>query len=102
MARRSLGNDRVGESEFSHGYGLMPNVKSGYVPEQVDVLRAERRTDSTDAASTASYDDLGNPDRFGPQPALQQPYVKPAPSGINVKNPGGGAKAYEPRVKRRG
>lgn len=78
----------------------MPNVKHGYVPEQVDVLRAERRTDTTDPASVASYDDLGNPDRFGPQPPLQGKYVKHAKSTFNPLNPLGGEKPYEPRVKR--
>lgn len=69
-----------GESEFSHAGGMMPNVQHGYVPEQIDQMRAERRTDTTDAGSVASYDDLGNPDRFGAQPALQRPYVAHKPS----------------------
>lgn len=90
-----------GESEFSWGRGLMPNVKHGYVPEQIDVLRAERRTDTTDPASVASYDDLGNPDRFGPQPPLQGKYVKHPASNFDSKNPLGiKGKPYEPRVKR--
>lgn len=90
-----------GESEFSWGRGLMPHVKHGYVPEQVDVLRAERRTDPTDPTSVASYDDMGNPDRFGPQPPLQAKYVKHQESNFDPKMPGGvKGKAYEPKVKR--
>lgn len=90
-----------GESEFSSGRGLMPNVKHGWVPEQVDVLRAERRTDTTDPASVASYDDLGNPDRFGPQPPLQAPYKAHKPSNFDPKNPLGiKGVPYEPRVRR--
>ena len=89
-----------GESEYSWGRGTMPNVKYGYEPTQIDQLRAERRTDTTDPASEANYDDLGNPDRFGPQPALQGKYVPHKPSEVNVKNPGGGPDPYVPRVKR--
>lgn len=78
----------------------MPNVKHGYVPEQHDVLRAERRTDTTDVESVASYDDLGNPDRFGAQPPLQGKYVKHPKSNFNPLTPGGGTEPYGPRVKR--
>lgn len=90
-----------GESEFSHGRGLMPNVKHGYVPEQHDVLRAERRTDTTDPTSVASYDDLGNPDRFGPQPPLQGKYVKHPASNFDPHNPlGVKGKPYTGKVQR--
>lgn len=90
-----------GESEFSWGRGLMPNVKYGYVPEQIDVLRAERRTDPTDPASTVNYDDLGNPDRFGPQPPLQGKYVKHPASNFDAKNPLGiKGKPYTGKVRR--
>lgn len=90
-----------GESEFSWGRGLMPNVKHGYVPEQHDQLRAERRTDTTDPTSVASYDDLGNPDRYGAQPALQGKYVKHAPSNFDPKNPlGVKGQPYVGKVRR--
>lgn len=90
-----------GGSEFSHGRGLMPNVQYGYEPSQVDIMRAEKRTDTTDPASVASYDDLGNPDRFGGQPALQGKYVKHPASNFDARNPLGiKGKPYEPRVKR--
>ena len=90
-----------GESEFSHARGLMPNVQYGYEPNQVDIMRAEKRTDTTDAASVASYDDLGNPDRFGGQPPLQGKYVAHKASNFDPKNPLGiKGKPYVPRVNR--
>lgn len=100
-----------GESEFSWGPGMVPNqarsVRGKIVgPEEpgiqdmVNRVWAERRTDSTDAASTAEHmligglndgSDLGNPDRFGAQPALVQegPVLPLTPYVIDPRARGG-------------
>lgn len=36
-----------GESEFTHGQGILPNSARGYQPDPVDMLRAIRQTDPT-------------------------------------------------------
>ena len=90
-----------GESEYSHGPGILPhpdlNFQSGdpQAPEGEATIDhwatrlQERRTDSTDATSVASPYVLGNPDRFGGQPPLVQETAKKAPSNIDVTRPGG-------------
>lgn len=88
---RPLRNTKVGRSEFSHGEGMLPHPDSDYqtfrnLPwettgdkhfEEVGRLIADRRTDYTDATSGGAFNgenDLfyvqGNPDAFGPAPAL--------------------------------
>jgi len=45
-----------GETEFSHGKGLMPDPRKGYVPDNLDEHHAVLRTDSADPTSVANYD----------------------------------------------
>ena len=78
-----------GESEYSHGRGLMPPEERGYVPEQIDILRADLRTDTADPGSTRDYYALGNPDRYGANPAFIREKGKSMPSKVDVTRPGG-------------
>lgn len=96
-------NVEPGESEYSYGKGMVGPEERGYTPTQVDILRAEKRTDSTDPDSTANYTDLGNPDRYGGQPPLTRE-VGPSPaSNFDPLAPMGikGAK-IDYKVKRKG
>jgi len=54
---RILNPDREpGDTEFSHGKGLMPDPGKGYVPDNLDEHHAILRTDSADPTSVANYD----------------------------------------------
>jgi hypothetical protein len=45
-----------GDTEFSHGKGLMPDPRKGYEPDNLDEHHAILRTDSADPTSVANYD----------------------------------------------
>jgi len=45
-----------GDTEFSHGKGLMPDPAKGYEPDNLDEHHAVLRTDSADPTSVANYD----------------------------------------------
>lgn len=83
-----------GASEYSWGPGLVnPTVETktpNYgtelpFPEIEDkndnwaAAVADRRTDSTDPTSGRDYSSLGNPDRYGANPALIQVHPKKEP-----------------------
>ena len=83
-----------GPSEYSWGAGLVnPSIVTGQpnygedlpFPEADDVhdnwakAVADRRTDSTDVDSNRDFTTLGNPDRYGGQPALIKESPKKEP-----------------------
>ena len=87
MTRPMEPGSTPGASEYSWGAGMVnptvPTEQPNYgedlpFPEATDVhdnwaaAVADRRTDSTDADSNRDYSSLGNPDRYGGQPALVQ------------------------------
>lgn len=91
-----------GASEYSWGAGLVnPTIETGQpnygedlpFPEAEDLRDnwsravADRRTDSTDADSNRDFSSLGNPDRYGGQPALvkETPRKQPATPWPPVK-----------------
>ena len=81
-------NATPGESEYSHGPGMFPNPKvdydkgkSGFPNEGVETLQdqllqmtASKRTNAARAGESVEdmYSAYGNPDRYGPNPALVQ------------------------------
>lgn len=102
MVKRILDlNATPGESEFSWGKGMMGDPEKGYVPEQVDQLRAELRTDTTDPSSQVDYYVAGNPDRFGPAKKLVRDTAPHTESKFDPMAPGGvKGDVFEPKVKR--
>ena len=89
-----------GDSEYSFA-GLVPHPDLDFQTGQPNMPKgqgtydnwhqslADKRTDTTDSGSTPDFFVLGNPDRFGPAPALVRESANKAPSGIDVTRPGG-------------
>lgn len=82
-----------GASEYSHGPGMFPNPavdadagRSGFPPgtptlqDDLRDLIAYRRTNSADPGAKLDYEELGNPDRFGPGLPLVQTTDKLEPT----------------------
>lgn len=85
-----------GESEFSHGKGMMAPTELDYEPNLWDQLVAYRRMDSTDSTSTPDYRVSGNPDHFGaglPQVREGKKHARANKRTVDVSRPGGILKA---------
>ena len=65
-----------------NGHPLLPSEE-----ENFNNAVADRRTDSTDPGSTRDFATAGNPDRYGPNPALikEKPKMQPATPGPIIK-----------------
>ncbi|ACI06375.1 hypothetical protein PBI_THOTH_1 [Mycobacterium phage Thoth] len=91
-----------GASEFSWGPGMHPHPDLDYdagkslapnnvetLHDQIRDLQASKRTNAARAGETMRdmYFALGNPDRYGPNPALVQGDGKPEPSPTPEESP---------------
>jgi hypothetical protein len=55
-----------------------PMPRGGNTPEDIYAKAvADRRTDPTNPESSRDFETFGNPDRYGPQPALVQAETQP-------------------------
>jgi len=87
VSEYDYGPGQVGPRNVDYGDNL-PFPKIGSIDDTFEDEIAVRRTDSTDPTSTANFNDLGNPDRYGPGPALQQtanPARQPATPGPEIR-----------------